>query len=94
MGVCVNCGTPVSDDPPVSRRDFCQKCSADLHACRQCYWYDVRVAKQCREPMAEWVADKEKANFCDYFKLNSKTSVVVDDKTQSAKDALKQLFKK
>ena len=26
------------------------------------------VAKHCREPIAEEVKDKERANFCDYFK--------------------------
>lgn len=94
MGVCVACGAGASDDPPISRRDFCPKCAADLHACRQCFWYDVHAAKQCREPMAEWIVDKEKANFCDYFKLNNKTSVVVNDTTQSARNALEKLFKK
>lgn len=94
MGVCVVCGTLVDPEPPVSRRDYCQKCKSDLHACRQCYWYDVRVAKQCREPMAEWIADKEKANFCDYFKLNDKTSEVGDDKASSSREALERLFKK
>lgn len=94
MGVCVVCGTPVASDPPVSRRDYCQKCKSDLHACRQCFWYDVHAAKQCREPMAEWIADKEKANFCDYFKLNDKTGVVADRKVDTTKEALEKLFKK
>jgi len=94
MSVCVVCGTPIDISVPISRRDFCPKCMADLHACRQCYWYDVHAAKQCREPMVEWVADKEKANFCDYFKVNDKMSVPVDHKAASAKDALEKLFKK
>jgi hypothetical protein len=28
----------------------------------------MSVAKQCREPTAEEVRDKERANFCDHFK--------------------------
>lgn len=32
-----------------------------------CADYDVRVAKHCREPIAEEVSDKERANFCGYF---------------------------
>lgn len=94
MGVCVVCGTAVDDAFPVSRQAHCQKCKADLHACRQCLWYDTHAAKQCREPMAEWIADKEKANFCDYYKLNAKTEVVADTKADSAKEALRKLFNK
>jgi hypothetical protein len=33
-----------------------------------CVDYDTSVAKSCREPIAEEVQDKERANFCDYFK--------------------------
>ncbi len=94
MGVCVICGTSVDDKFPVSRLAHCLRCTADLHACRQCFWYDARVAKQCREPMAEWMADKEKSNFCDYYKLNDKTRVVADTKADEAKEALKKLFSK
>ena len=32
-----------------------------------CADYDEHVAKRCREPIAEEVSDKERANFCDYF---------------------------
>lgn len=33
-----------------------------------CEFYDTSVAKSCREPVAEEVTDKERANFCDYFR--------------------------
>lgn len=33
-----------------------------------CVDYDVRVARQCREPTAEDVTDKTRANFCGHFK--------------------------
>jgi hypothetical protein len=32
-----------------------------------CAFYDVSKAKHCREPIAEEVSDKQRANFCDYF---------------------------
>lgn len=94
MGVCVVCSTAVDDEFPISRLAHCPKCMADLHACRQCLWYDVNVSKQCREPMVEWIADKEKSNFCDYYKLNTKTKVDADTKSDAAKEALKKLFNK
>jgi hypothetical protein len=30
-------------------------------------FYEPTVARQCREPIAEEVRDKQAANFCDYF---------------------------
>ena len=33
-----------------------------------CVDYDTSVAKHCREPTAEEVRDKTRANFCDFFK--------------------------
>jgi len=51
------------------RHDACKQCDAELHVCKLCRFYDVTVAKQCREPIAELVRDKERANFCDYFEI-------------------------
>jgi len=53
---------------PLRRRDECPACGADLHVCRMCEFYDTSVAKSCREPVAEEVTDKERAQFCDYFR--------------------------
>ena len=33
-----------------------------------CSYFDANVAKSCREDDAEEVKEKERANFCDYFK--------------------------
>ena len=33
-----------------------------------CEFYATSVAKSCREPVAEEVTDKQRANFCDYFR--------------------------
>lgn len=33
-----------------------------------CIFYSPDVARQCREDDAEEVKEKERANFCDYFK--------------------------
>ena len=67
--VCWKCGTSLAAlSLPFLRLDECKQCGAQLHACKLCEWYDVRVAKHCRETIAEEVRDKERANFCDYFK--------------------------
>jgi hypothetical protein len=67
--VCWKCGADLEAlTLPLSRRDECKHCRAELHACRMCVEYDVRVAKHCREPTAEEVSDKQRANFCDHFR--------------------------
>lgn len=66
--VCWQCGASLAAfSLPISRFDACRGCRAALHACRLCRFYDLTVAKQCREPIAEEVRDKEGANYCDYF---------------------------
>jgi hypothetical protein len=58
-----------------------------------CVFYDPKSYNECRESSADRVQDKEKANFCDYFKINSNRA----DPDQARKDALAKaaaLFKK
>jgi hypothetical protein len=67
--VCWKCGTSLEElSLPLRRLDECKQCGAELHVCKLCEWYSLAVAKHCREPIAEEVKDKERANFCDYFK--------------------------
>jgi hypothetical protein len=64
---CAACGAEVSASERVGRRDVCGGCGVDLHACRQCALHEPAVYNECREPQAERVLDKTRANFCDYF---------------------------
>jgi hypothetical protein len=34
-----------------------------------CQFFDKTAYNECREPMANRILEKEKANFCDYFKV-------------------------
>ena len=52
------------------RRDECLACHAQLHVCKLCEFYDPHVGKQCREPIADEVKEKDRANFCGYFQPN------------------------
>jgi hypothetical protein len=36
-----------------------------------CRFYDTSVANACREPVAERVTDKTRANFCGYLELRT-----------------------
>ena len=91
--VCWKCGTSLAVlSLPLRRLDECPKCRAELHVCKLCVEYDTRVAKHCREPTIEEVRDKEKANFCDYFKPQAAAFAPADkvaiEKSRSALDAL------
>ena len=67
--VCWKCGATITDTPfPLARTSVCRSCDAELHVCKLCEFFDTTVANQCRETIAERVNDKERANFCDYFK--------------------------
>jgi len=68
--VCWKCGHSLAElSLPLQRLDECRRCHAELHVCKMCEFYSVAVAKHCREPIAEEVKDKERANYCDYFKV-------------------------
>ncbi|MGD8978231.1 MAG: hypothetical protein PVG91_11550 [Gammaproteobacteria bacterium] len=70
--VCWKCGGSLEEIPlPLSRRAECPDCGAELHVCRMCRFYDTTVANQCREPVAEPVQDKTRANFCGYLEPRS-----------------------
>jgi len=69
MRACFQCGQELAADQNVMREDECPHCSADLHCCRNCRFHDPAVSNQCRETQADWVAEKDKANFCEFFAL-------------------------
>jgi hypothetical protein len=69
---CWKCGASLEDLPqPLSRRAQCRACGAELHACRQCRHFDPAKAKQCRERAADEVANKTRANFCEWFQARA-----------------------
>ena len=68
--VCWKCGADISHFTfPLGRMDKCTACSADLHVCKLCKFYDRSRANQCQEPVADPVSDKQRSNFCGYFEL-------------------------
>ena len=69
---CFKCNSAVSvtTNQQVGFKESCQSCMSDLHACRNCIFYDISSYNGCRETSAERVVDKEKANYCDYFKFS------------------------
>lgn len=64
---CFSCGTKLTVPLPVSRREECSSCRADVRVCKNCEFYDPKVYNECRETSAEVVREKERSNICDYF---------------------------
>lgn len=66
---CWRCGAGLAGlSLPLGRLEECPACSMPLHVCRMCRFFDASVPRQCREDDAEEVREKERPNFCDYFK--------------------------
>lgn len=91
---CWKCGAPLEDAAvPIHRLAECPVCHAELHVCRACVFYDTAKAKYCREPIAEEVQDKQRANFCDYFQLRPDAGPARDETAaRAARSQLEALF--
>ncbi len=76
----------------IGRKDECQFCKADLHVCKNCDLYDPKVYNECEEPQADVQRDRERSNFCDYYRPKGSGHLESEkDKLKAAADAL---FKK
>ena len=64
---CFHCGRQLELTQRVAFREVCPGCGRSLHVCLNCDFYDPTFNNQCREPQAERVVDKDRANFCEYF---------------------------
>ena len=91
---CYSCSKPieVESHQKISFSEECSYCSADIHNCKMCQFFDPSSYNECREPSAERIVEKEKRNFCEYFTVadgNKSTGIKPD-----AISAAEALFKK
>jgi hypothetical protein len=92
---CHHCGWEWNLGRLPGRTETCHQCQADLKACLNCASYDIRAAHQCRDRRAEPVADKQLANFCEYFEFARrewKAPSQPEAREQKARDQLKKLL--
>ena len=97
--ICWKCKKDISIEKPV-RSDECPLCHADLHVCKACEFYEGGAHNDCRESSADMVTDKERANFCDYFRPSKAAlrqaqgpqGAQGDDKASAARNAFNALF--
>ena len=74
-------------------RETCAGCDSDLHSCTNCAHYDPGAYNDCREPSAEYVADRERANRCDWFQAGDREGAAGTGRDQALSE-LDALFKK
>lgn len=89
---CFSCSTEIVMAFAPGRRDECPKCGADVHVCRNCTHYDRNAYNECREPSAEVVREKDRANFCDFFLAG--VMKAAGDQKKDLRAAAEALFKK
>jgi hypothetical protein len=90
---CWKCGGSLAEfSLPFGRAEYCRACRAELHVCRMCRFYDTTKSRQCAEPVAEPVQDKERANFCGYFEPVAGRFAPQGAGSDSARAALEALF--
>jgi hypothetical protein len=87
---CAFCQKEISDKK-IHFRDDCPACGRDLHICLNCEFYDPNAYRQCIESIRELVQDKERANYCDFFRSSSKSAQASEH--EDTRNKLKDLFK-
>ena len=95
MNVCHACRKELSVGREIGRRHECPFCHADLRCCLNCRFFDRSAPKQCREPIAELVREKDKTNFCELFSFaETGPGARRGDDPDKSRKALDDLFKK
>ena len=92
MASCWNCNEPIAPNN-FHRLDSCEKCGKDTHVCKNCEHYDRTMNNECRESSADRNVEKEKSNFCDFFKPSDRAGGSAKS-LNDMKAAAEALFKK
>jgi hypothetical protein len=58
-----------------------------------CQFYDPKIYNECKESNADRVVDKEKSNFCDYYRFGPGSNSAEDQRLEALAKAA-ALFKK
>lgn len=90
---CWHCGTSLTP-LDFGRQDTCRSCGRDTRTCRACVHYDRTANNECRENQADRVVDKERSNFCDYFRANPNLKADGATSRDALKSAAEALFRK
>ncbi len=90
--MCWKCNNPLLFSIPISRSETCSSCGYDVRSCKNCSFYNLGSHYDCHETIDEQVLDKERANFCDYFKLSIQESSKLEIPPADSKAQFNSLF--
>ena len=96
FGEAVKCAACAAKVPPnINFDSSCQKCSTDLHTCRQCTHFDPGARFECQKSIPARIVNKTTRNECELFAPRT----IVERETSSgpptdARQAFAKLFKK
>jgi len=90
MRVCYFCKSEIDEKLEIFRTTECPSCSKELKICKNCSFYSPGSKWDCHETIDELVADKERANFCSYFKYSKKSEK--ESSSGNSKDNAKEAF--
>ena len=88
---CAYCSKEITETK-IHIRDECPACGRDLHICLNCEFYDINAYRQCCETIREPVQNKDKANYCDFFRASKSGSTQAESANETMKK-LSDLFK-
>ena len=97
--MCYFCGEALTLERSPGFGETCPTCGKDMHVCLMCSFYAPQARWACRETVDSQVLEKDRRNFCDYFRLSPKFGestggdVKGRGKADSAKSAFESLFK-
>ncbi len=93
IGHCWHCGADLTR-ADYGRENHCLSCGKATRACRNCRLYQRGRPNDCLEPLAEPIADKVRANFCDHFdparQPTESASALQDPSNTQDEDLLRQ----
>ncbi len=92
MRVCYFCGAVIDDSVRVYRETTCPNCGKDLKICYNCAFYSPGSHWDCKESIGEPVREKDRANFCEYFRFKEVKNTDKPDKVSKSKEDFKKLF--
>ncbi len=93
---CAMCGgkLPLSFDE-VRLTSQCTRCSADLHSCKNCVFFNPTSRFECEQPISGRISPKDKRADCEFFEIRSSVEKITTN-TQTTVDprqAFENLFK-
>lgn len=94
---CALCGAslPRSFDE-ITYGTTCPNCSADLHTCKNCVYFNPSSRFECTQPVERRVAPKDKRADCEHFQIRTVVEKITTSSKQSptdARSAFENLFK-